>query len=241
MLRGIDVSTFQGYPDWEKVKSNGIDFAMIKATQGHSVTSNYYLFTDSKFKYNITNAPEHGILCGVYHYLTASTIEESIKEADYFLSVVKPYKDKIMLWAAVDVEEDKYLPEDKVLLTSIVNAFCERVREAGYRPIVYTNPNYLTYKLNDISKWDLWLALWRDKSKIPTGYPNMKIWQYGGEMISGINGNVDSNFGFFDIKANYADLVCERCGFEPQTRDYLDKYTYADDLWRKLWEAMKQR
>ena len=36
-----------------------------------------------------------------------------------------------------------------------------------------------------------------------------------------------------------ADKVCRKCGFEKQTRDYLDKYKYADDLWRKLWEAMK--
>lgn len=36
-----------------------------------------------------------------------------------------------------------------------------------------------------------------------------------------------------------ADLVCERCGLEGQTRAYLNAYKYADDLWRKLWEAMK--
>ncbi len=36
-----------------------------------------------------------------------------------------------------------------------------------------------------------------------------------------------------------ADRVCEKCGFEPQTRAYLDKYKYAKDLWRKLWEAME--
>lgn len=38
--------------------------------------------------------------------------------------------------------------------------------------------------------------------------------------------------------ADYAALVCEKCGLEAQTRAYLDKYKYADDLWRKLWEAM---
>ena len=38
---------------------------------------------------------------------------------------------------------------------------------------------------------------------------------------------------------DYADLVCEKCGFEEQTREYLDAYRYADDLWRKLWLAMK--
>ncbi len=38
---------------------------------------------------------------------------------------------------------------------------------------------------------------------------------------------------------SYADKVCEKCGFEQQTREYLDKYKYAEDLWRKLWKAME--
>ena len=38
--------------------------------------------------------------------------------------------------------------------------------------------------------------------------------------------------------ADYARLVCERAGLESQTKAYLDRYKYAPDLWRKLWEAM---
>lgn len=37
---------------------------------------------------------------------------------------------------------------------------------------------------------------------------------------------------------DYADLVCNKAGLEAQTKAYLDKYKYAPDLWRKLWEAM---
>lgn len=36
-----------------------------------------------------------------------------------------------------------------------------------------------------------------------------------------------------------AELVCKKAGLEAQTRAYLDKYKYAGDLWRKLWEAMR--
>lgn len=39
--------------------------------------------------------------------------------------------------------------------------------------------------------------------------------------------------------SNYADLVCQKCGLEQQTKDYLNKYKFAADLWRKLWEKMK--
>lgn len=196
MKRGIDVSTHQGDINWAQVKADGIDFAMIKATQGRSVTGTYRDFTDSKFVQNIIGANRWGVRVGVYHYLTAQSVAEAMHEAEYFLSVIDPYKSIIDLYAAVDVEEDKYLPRDKTLLTQIVYTFCSRVQAAGYHPIIYTNPNYLTYRLNDVSKYPLWLALWRNKTIVPTvqQYPNLRIWQWGGEAVDGINGKVDANF-----------------------------------------------
>lgn len=196
MKRGIDVSTHQGVINWAQVKTYGIDFAMVKATQGRSVTGTYRDFTDSKFVANITGAHRWGIRCGVYHYLTAQTVPEAMAEAEYFLSVIEPYRSIIDLYAAVDVEEDKYLPKDKTLLTQIVYTFCSRVQAAGYDPIIYTNPNYLKYRLNDVSKYPLWLALWRSKTNVPTvkQYPSMRMWQWGSETVDGINGKVDANF-----------------------------------------------
>ena len=195
MKRGIDVSTYQGKIDWTVVRSSGIDFSMIKATQGRSETQSYRDFTDSKFAANITGAHSNGIRCGVYHYLTAQDVSEAIHEAEYFLSVIAPYKACIALYAAVDVES-KYLPNDKKMLTQIVFAFCSRVEAAGYDPIIYTNPDWLTNRLNDVSAYPLWLALWRDKNNVPsiTKYRNLRIWQYGTETVAGIGGNVDSNF-----------------------------------------------
>lgn len=196
MKRGIDVSTHQGVINWAQVKTDGIDFAMVKATQGRSVTGTYRDFTDSKFVQNITGAHRWGIRCGVYHYLTAQTVPEAMAEAEYFLSVIEPYRSIIDLYAAVDVEDDIYLPKDKTLLTQIVYTFCSRVQAAGYDPIIYTNPNYLKYRLNDVSKYPLWLALWRSKTNVPTvkQYPSMRMWQWGKEVVDGINGKVDANF-----------------------------------------------
>jgi GH25 family lysozyme M1 (1,4-beta-N-acetylmuramidase) len=203
MLRGIDVSTHQGTIDWDEVAGAGLSFAIIKATQGRSeATAGLRNFADSKFKRNITEAHRIGLRVGVYHYLTAQTVGEAMEEAEYFLSVIEPYKPLIDLWSVVDVES-KYLPKDKTLLTQIVNTFCSRVTSAGLRPMVYTNPDYIKHRLNDISYWPLWLALWRKKTNVPTvkDYPSMKLWQWGSEAISGINGNVDANFAIVDLPA----------------------------------------
>ena len=194
MKRGIDVSTYQGDINWANVKADGINFAMIKATQGRSETKSYRDFADSKFAENIVSAHRWGIRCGVYHYLTAQDVAEAIHEAEYFLSVIAPYRACISLYAAVDVES-KHLPQDKKLLTQIVYTFCSRVEAAGYDPIIYTNLDWMQNRLNDISAYPLWLALWRNKANVPSieKYPNLRMWQWGGENVQGISGRVDSN------------------------------------------------
>ena len=202
MKRGIDVSTYQGDINWAQVKADGIDFAFIKASQGRSV-SNASLrnFTDSKFAQNIVNANRWGIRVGVYHYLTAWNVTEAMQEAEYFLSVIAPYRFFIDLWAAVDVEDSRS-PKDKTLMAQIVNTFCSRVEADGYKPMVYTNPDWLTNKLGNVSHWDLWLALWCNKANVPTvdKYPNLHVWQWGSETVDGIRGKVDANYMIYDVE-----------------------------------------
>lgn len=196
MKRGIDVSVFQSGINWEKVRASGVEFAMVKATQGRSEQNPALrMFTDSFFIRNMTGAQKSGIRLGVYHYLTAQTVSEAIEEADYYLSVISPYKSAVSLYAAVDVES-KYLPADKSMLTMIINAFCKRVQRAGFTPMVYTNPDFLKNRIGDISVWPLWLALWRDKKFVPSkeDYPNIRIWQYGSESVDGIGGKTDADY-----------------------------------------------
>lgn len=190
-IRGIDVSNAQKTIDWQRVAAGDIRFAFIKASQGHSINGEYYCFTDSYFHRHIFGAHLAGLKCGVYHYLTAKTVEEARTEAAYFIRVIEPYREMIDLYAAVDVEEDRYLPTDRTLLTEIVNAFCDAVEAADFRAAVYANRNYLRNRLDDLRRWPLWLALWRSSENIPTEFENMKVWQYGVGTAEGVEGAVD--------------------------------------------------
>jgi lysozyme len=200
MLHGIDVSTLQGNINWRNVKA---DFAMIKATQGRgegASTRHLRKFTDSQFVNNITGASAVGIPCGVYHYMTAQTVAEAHEEADYFAEVIAPYRDKITLWAAVDVESDMYLGGlNRTELTNITRAFINRIAAHGYKPMLYTNPNYITYRFlpNAFDDVDIWLAHYNVKT--PKQVPRLKIWQYGVGTVAGVNANCDMNYGYFDI------------------------------------------
>lgn len=263
-LRGIDVSTNNGIIDWKKA-SKQVDFAIIKATQGRGAgvsTALLTKFTDSKFKYNITNAVSNRLTVGVYHFLNCSTVREAQAEADYFIKEIKPYKQYIKIFAAVDVEDPgnaKYahLPKSVDELTMIVNAFTERVKGAGFIPAIYTNRAFLVGRLdwNALKCKTIWRAHWytddptdfdeNPADSAPRDYAqDLRVWQFGKgseNAVDGINTEIDLNYGYFDNRAavpDYAALVCDKCGLEAQTRDYLDRYTYAQDLWRKLWTAM---
>ena len=245
-LRGIDVSTYQGSIDWRAVAADGIRFAMIKATQGRSVSNSALRnFTDSRFAENVRGAAAAGMACGAYHYLTAQSEAEAVQEAEVFLSAIAPFSKQLTLGAAVDVEDSR-LPRNRVLLTAIVRAFCDRVKRGGFDIMVYTNPDHLQNRMNNLTEYGLWLALWRDKElqPDPARYPNLRIWQWGTEKIAGISGKSDSNYGIVGLldtpsrPIDYAAEVKRRAGLAEVTMQYLRTYRYADDRLRKLYEAM---
>ena len=196
------MAVWQGAIDWKKVRSDGVRFAMIKATQGREENGSGYLFTDKYFAKNMTGATNAGLYCGSYHYLTAQDEEQARAEARYYLSMIRPFRSIHLLWAAVDVESDQYLPADPARLRAVVNTFCDLVNRSGFIAMVYTNPNYIKYKLRCEPQWDLWLAQWRDKRRgAPIGHPRLKIWQWGASAVNGIKNNVDSNVGAFWLPA----------------------------------------
>ena len=246
MTEGIDVSVYQGAPDWNAVRAGGVTFAMIKASQGRSEADGALrLFEDAQYRRNLRAASAAGIRCGVYHYLTAADLAEADEEAAFFVSVLAPERQNITLWAAVDVES-RYLPHDRILLTKIVSRFCERVRAAGFRPMLYTNPDFLKNRLNDVSVFPLWLALWRDVSHLPEEeqYPGLTLWQWGRGTIPGVAGLCDRNLALRELpplpgdKRFYAEEVCRFAGLSDTTKEFLSLYRYGDDLFRKLYEAI---
>lgn len=203
-MQGIDVSVDQGRIDWEKVRADGVDFAVVKATQGRgegALTRLLPRFTVSTFKANVLGAAAAGLDVSVYHYFTGDTTERAISEADYFLDAIEPYHDKISGYAAVDVESKPYLSGlTPARLAAAVEAFVQRVYQRGFQPLIYTNPDFLVYKLpasfrND---HDIWLAHWGVSR--PFQVPYLQMWQYGAGYVDGIRGLVDLDVGYYDTR-----------------------------------------
>lgn len=187
-LRGIDVSSWQDIIDWKRVKSAGIDFAILR--------SSFYIRKDKTFEYNIAEAQKAGVMVGVYHYCYATTVLEAREEARYFLSVIEPYE--LDLPVILDFEDPSQEDLGKSRLTAIAKAFLDEIKNAGYDPMLYANKHWLTTLLDmdKLSEYDLWLAEWRTS---PTYGGDFGIWQFSSEgKVSGIRGDVDLNICYRD-------------------------------------------
>ena len=80
----IDVSVHNGVFDWQKVRSDGISFAILRAGYGRLASQK-----DEKFEQNYSGAKAAGIPVGAYWYSYAMSEDEARLEADVFLSVIK--------------------------------------------------------------------------------------------------------------------------------------------------------
>ena len=84
MLKGIDVSKYQGQIDFNAVKRSGIDFVIINAGYGKSVFQK-----DPCFEQNYTRAKAAGLKVGAYWFSYAMTPDEALQEARTFAEVIK--------------------------------------------------------------------------------------------------------------------------------------------------------
>ena len=151
-MYGVDVSHYQldqGF-DSSKIKA---DFIIAKATQGTT-------YKDPTMEKALTQAKNAGKLLGVYHFADGKT--SGVKEADHFLSVVKPYIGKALL--VLDWEADALKRGAQYALD-----FCDRVYEkTKVRPILYTSTSVV-----QSGSWD----------KFAKKYPHLWAAKYGTDQL----------------------------------------------------------
>lgn len=198
MLKGIDVSTWQGQIDWEKAKTD-IDFAIVRIGFGTGTR-------DNMAKRNIQELNRLGIPYGVYYFSYAYTEEMARKEAKNTIAYLKEFGAEPFYPVYFDWEGDSrdYAKKQGVtvsndLLRKMTVAFCEEIKAAGYYPGIYTNPSYIkNYYGTEIFKtYDLWLAHWATKPAY-----DANVWQYSDQgKVAGINGRVDMNYCYVDYPA----------------------------------------
>ncbi|MCI8833229.1 MAG: LysM peptidoglycan-binding domain-containing protein [Clostridia bacterium] len=184
---GIDVSKYQGYIDYAKVKASGIQVVYIKASEGTTIIDPY-------FRTNYDNAKSKGLKIGFYHFVRARNEEEAIKEATFFHSVIAGTSPDCRL--AMDFEVFDGLGSQKI--NQISFAFLQKLEELTKKEcVVYSDEyNARTIFSRELAKaYPLWIAEYG--VSVPTSTGNWEEWigfQYSDKgRIDGINGNVDLN------------------------------------------------
>ncbi len=200
--QGIDVSSFQGEIDWQRVKEDGIEFAMIRL--GYRGYGTGRIVLDDYYEINIQGALDAGLEVGVYFFSQAVSEEEAREEAQVVLENIKNYHLSYpIVYDAEEIPSDTARTDGLTVrqLTDNAIAFCEYIEEAGYSSMIYSNKRWLLTKLDleRLTDYDIWFAGYINIPEYPYDF---KIWQYTESgTVDGIEGNVDMNVGFMEYRA----------------------------------------
>ncbi|MHA7970286.1 glycoside hydrolase family 25 protein [Rhizobium sp. CAU 1783] len=188
-VHGVDVSRWQGNIDWAKLRTQGANFAFIKATDGGD-------HLDPMFRTNWRKAKDAGIRRGAYHFFY--WCRTAGEQADWFIRNVP--KEAGALPPVIDVEYNgessckRRVSREKVL--EKMQVFMDKLeRHYGQRPIIYTAPDFYRDNLRGaFPNHPFWLrSVAAHPSKV---YPDRKwlFWQYSGSGLShGVDEKIDLN------------------------------------------------
>lgn len=191
MIKGIDVSSYQGRIDWTKVKPQ-IDFAILRCGFGNDIESQ----DDREFERNARMCEELGIPYGTYLFSYATNLDDARSEVAHTLRLIKGKKLEYPVWLDVEARRQMALPKER--LTEIVKYYCEEMEKAGYYVGIYASLDRLKSNLDspELDAFDKWVAEWNDRFTYnkPAG-----MWQNTShEDIRGIDSRVDGDIAFYD-------------------------------------------
>jgi len=192
---GIDVSGHQPSISWKAVRSAGISFGWVKATEGQT-------FVDGSYPRHRKEARRAGIPLGAYHFARPDTdvsTRDPVAEADHFLAVAEPREGDLL--PVLDLETPGLSPAQ---MSRWAKAWLRRVERAiGQPPILYTYPSYWTDRMGNstaFGRYPLWLASYgRNDGRVHPvrkvgGWTSIAVHQYTSEgRIEGYSGPLDLN------------------------------------------------
>lgn len=198
----IDISSFQPNVDFKKVKASGITGVILRA--GYTGWgSSHSMNKDDKFEAHYKGAKAAGLNVGAYYYSGALTEAFAVKEAQYFLTLLKGKEFDLPVY--MDVEEyhsTTNMPAlGKTKLTAVVYKWCETVEKAGYFTGFYAAKSWadLYLDMNKLARFTFWLAHWSSKTDYTGAYA---MWQYSDAgSVPGISGKVDMDYCYQDFPA----------------------------------------
>lgn len=203
---GVDISYHQENIDWDRLKEGPVEFVMLRV--GYRGYTEGGLLDDEKFNEYAKMCNENDIPMGVYFFSQAISEEEAVEEAEFVINKIKDYK--ISYPVCFDTEEVSDTQArtniegiEKEQRTKFCIAFCEKIKSAGYYPMIYASENWIRRELiyEDLQEYDFWAPYYRSENDFLYDFT---MWQYSDNgNVPGISGDVDLNVCMVD----YAEFV----------------------------------
>lgn len=193
---GIDVSSRSGdYTsgekepiDWQSLKKQGIDFAIIRAGWGWE---DYPTQNDEDFVKNVEGAVNNGISFGI-NFISYAVDKETAKlEAEYLLKelneYIPEYTKYMALPVAYNMNDSHFETNTPEQNNEIALEFASIMKENGYNTMVYadktvfSNMNLSELKDNGIGLWYAYYPYevdFSEKITIPGTDITPDVWQY---------------------------------------------------------------
>ncbi|MCR5477632.1 MAG: glycoside hydrolase family 25 protein [Lachnospiraceae bacterium] len=196
---GIDVSKYNDYIDFVKVKRAGIDFVMIRAgVRGYGAGT---VTMDEYFQENLKRATDAGLEIGVYFTSQAVTAEEVLEETTLILQEIADYEVRYPIAVEMGfVQNDTARIEtlSRAEKTELTKLFLDTVSAAGYNAMIFADKEWLIKEI-DLSKltaYDVWLSQPQDLPDYPYQFT---MWQYRTNgTVDGVSGIVNLDISFID-------------------------------------------
>ena len=189
---GIDVSKWQKGINWDKVKKEGVKFAILRG---------YSSYKDECFEDFYKSCKDRNIHVGCYIYVYATTVSQAKSYVKTFYEECLKGK-QFEYPIALDIEDKTLLNKGKATVTKIIKTMADYLEDRGYYVVIYSSRSYFkTYmNVNQLVAYDKWIAEWAAECKYDGDYG---IWQFGGE-VNKLRSNkiagktVDQNYSYKD-------------------------------------------
>lgn len=245
LYKGPDISKHNGNVNIKKVRDAGYKRIGIRAGYGKNNV-------DEKYVSNALACFNLAVQVLLYWFSYAYTVAMAVAEAEFCITQAKKYWSKCPIafdfeYDSVNYARKRGVNVTKQLATDMAIAFLQKVKAAGYLPVIYTNKDYLNkyFDMNRIvkalGKVYVWYA--RYTSSLSAAEIDLAdIWQYTSSgAVPGINGKCDINIFYTDFEMVSVPAQREEtCNINIQNfQKAANADGYRDEQGRKLVEDGK--
>lgn len=222
-LKGIDISMHNNSIDFDKVKENGINIVIIKATEGIN-------YVDPSFNNYYDSIKNSGLNFGFYHFMSERT--DPKQQAQDFWNAIKDKKFNVM--PCLDIEVNSFNRTKQQISDRCIEFLEEFKNLSGYDCMIYTGGYFGRDNLDDrVKKYPGWIAHYGVSEPMETGFKVVGHQYTETGSIAGINGQVDLN--------NFSDEVFINKVEQPTKPKELWEISINGDEVRALQEELNKQ